>query len=265
MLRCARKYRSDTVEVMTETTRARPVEVDALLTTLHDLPPESLTACVDWTVRNIAAHMAGNYDEVTRHVRAHAAGDPLTTTRGFAEREAAYLELRYDELLSVVEQGDATMRTEVCAVLDSEPDAELRWTGRQMKIASFLTHLRSECALHRWDMVGDDVVSMRMLGEYELLEHAVTAIGARPMTARGQADGSWTARIGATGQPDLSVSVEPAGVTLHLVPATDDPDITGDPAARLLTVWGRIPQPPSRLRAGDVGAAGRLRRLFAGY
>lgn len=250
---------------MPETTIARPPEVVALLAVLHSTPPDALTSCVDWTVRNIAAHMAGTYEEVVRHVRAYATGDPLSSTRGFDEREAAYLDLPYAELLTAVERGDNAMRAAVGAVLDAEPDAELRWTGRQMSVGSFPTHLRSECALHRWDIVGDDEESARALGDVGLLEHAVTAIGAKPMTARGEAGGTWTAHLAAAGQPDLRVDVELGEVTLDLVPAVDDPAVAGDPAARLLTIWGRVPQPASRLRANDIVAARRLRHLFAGY
>ncbi|MHB1088314.1 MAG: hypothetical protein ACYC19_06075 [Acidimicrobiales bacterium] len=49
------------------------------------------------------------------------------------------------------------------AVLNSQPDAVVTWTGREMVVATFITHTRSELALHRWALVGDDDVSAVLL------------------------------------------------------------------------------------------------------
>ena len=49
------------------------------------------------------------------------------------------------------------------AVLNLQPDAVVPWTGREMVVATFITHTRSELALHRWDLVGDDDVSAVLL------------------------------------------------------------------------------------------------------
>jgi hypothetical protein len=57
----------------------------------------------------------------------------------------------------------------------------------QAALAGRLLH--SECAIHGWDLRGDDDTSWRLLGQFELFKHAVTAIGTGAMTARGVAAG----------------------------------------------------------------------------
>lgn len=149
---------------------------------------------------------------VVRHLRSYADGYPLTGTRGFEEREAPFKRLRPAELLRAIERGEEEMRSEVAAIVATEPDAVLTWTRRQMRIDAFLTHLRSECSIHRWDLVGDDDKSLELPGAFDLLKHAVTAIGAGPMTARGVAaraavGEARTARVRSEGQPDLVVMI----------------------------------------------------------
>jgi Mycothiol maleylpyruvate isomerase N-terminal domain len=168
----------------------RPNEVEAFLATLADTPPDAMTACDRWTTHDLGAHLAGTFEEVVRHLRAYADGHPLTSTRGFEEREAPFKLLSPDELLRTIERGDEQMRAEVATIVADDPDATLTWTRRQMRVDSFLTHLRSECAIHRWDMVGDDETSWRLLGSFDLFKHAITAIGSGPMSARGLATGA---------------------------------------------------------------------------
>jgi hypothetical protein len=65
------------------TAKARPHELTALLASLDEVGPDALTACPGWTAHHLAAHIAGNYAEVRRHLNAFAAGEPLTTTRSW--------------------------------------------------------------------------------------------------------------------------------------------------------------------------------------
>lgn len=247
------------------------MEAEEFLTALQDLPPRALTYCPEWTVHDVGAHLAGAYEEVIRHVRAYAAETPLPSTRGFEEREASFKELGPAELLSTVERSEQRMREEINAVLTEEPDATLWWTKRWMRVESFLSHLRSECAIHRWDMLGDDETSMRLLEQFDLFKHAVTAVGPKPLSARGldrygaQLEGL-SARMRSDGLPDLLVEVARSLSTMELVDPAGEPTITGDQAARLLLLWGRMPAPATRLQA--VGAAEDvmcLRRLLSGY
>lgn len=256
---------------MTTTAIGRPSETEAFLAAAADTPPGALTACGEWTAHDIAAHVAAACEEVTHHVRAYADGRPLTTTRGCEEREAPFRALPSARLLTALDRGEETMRAEIGAILAAEPDAVLTWTGRQMRVDAFLTHLRSECAVHRWDLAGDDDVSRRLLGQFDLFKHAVTAIGSGPMTARGVAAGAaegppLTARLRSDGHPDLLVTADASGVRLALAETEGDAAITADAAARLLLLWGRTPQPPARaVVTGSQAEALRVRRLLAGY
>lgn len=251
---------------------SRPAEVEAFLATLAATRPGALTACDRWTAHDLAAHVAAAFEEVVRHLRAYTEGRPLTATRGFEEREAPFKTLPPAELLSAVERGEAQMRAEMAAILADEPDASLAWTRRQMRVDSFATHLRSECAIHRWDLAGDDERSFEILGSFDLLKHAVTAIGTGPLTARGHAvdaaapdSEECVVRIRTEGHPDLLVTVGPRP-SLELDESSGEPTIIGDQAARLLFLWGRTPQPPSRLEVtGRADDAFRARQLLSGY
>jgi hypothetical protein len=250
---------------------SRPPEVEAFLTALQDLPPHAPTGCVEWTVHDVGAHLAGIYEEVVRHVEAYSEGRPLTATRTFEEREARFKAFPPDELLATVDAGDETMRSRIAVVLDQDLDAALAWTGREMRVDAFPTHLRSECAIHRRDMVGDDETSGTLLGEFALLKHAVTAIGAGPICARGIASGatdgpSLVARIRSPDLDDLVVTTTPGSAHLGFADQEGAAAIECDEAARLLLFWGRDPEPANRLRAvGPETDTVRIRRLFSGY
>jgi hypothetical protein len=58
---------------------------------------------------------------------------------------------------------------------DSARDGVL-FTGRRMTAADFAMHSRSECALHRWDLVGRDDIGWAMLSQPELTAHAITVL-----------------------------------------------------------------------------------------
>src|SRR5437879_2226164 len=105
------------------TTMRTATLTDSLLpewTAFHDvmtmLRPDHGTACEAWTVRDIAAHQAGNAEELARILTAHLDGGPVPPTRSFEEREPAYRRLddlalnralveRIDELARVVDRA----------------------------------------------------------------------------------------------------------------------------------------------------------------
>ncbi len=262
------------VQAMTSETgtEARPVEVEALLETLERTPPNALSACPGRTAHTIGAHVAGAYEEIARHAEAFAAGSPLLTTRTFDEREAGYRMMTPAEQHPWIERNEERMRRSVAEVLELEPDPVMRWTGRQVKVRGFLKHMRSECVLHRWDIVGDDETSWQLLSRYELMAHAVAFLGPLPMTARGIAAGAGTgrtlhARIRAGDQKDLVIRVVRKQPMLHLVEQEGQALIEGDPAARLLMLWGRQATPHTRLFAASehMDEVTRVQLLLGGY
>jgi hypothetical protein len=119
-----------------------------------------------------------------------------------------------------------------------------------MVVATFVAHLRSELALHRFDLVADDETSRSLLGQSELTDHAVTVLG-RALVARGAAWApvGFSAVIAAPGASDVAVVVDDVGPRLERSDARLEPAVVGDPAARLLLLWGRQPGDPRRLAA----------------
>jgi uncharacterized protein (TIGR03083 family) len=150
-------------------------ELTALLTSLDDLGPTALSSCPGWDAHHLAAHIAGNYEEVRTHVEAFDAGQPLARTRNWEEREAPLRRLDYAALVRRIESEAARASAITDLALERRPDARLLWTNRTVAISGFPTHMRSEDALHRWDLVGDDDTSNELLGQQDLLAHAVEA------------------------------------------------------------------------------------------
>lgn len=120
----------------------------------------------------------------------------------------------------------------------------LDYTGWTMTADRLRTHSRSEAALHRWDLVGDDDTSRRLLSQPTLTSHVLAVFAAIPALVEAQrwVQTRFTARpvrLRSAGEPD--VLVEP-GSGLSLVPATNgDLVIETDPHERLLMLWGRCP------------------------
>ena len=85
-------------------------------------------------------------------------------------------------------------------------------------------HGRSEAALHRWDLAGDDEVSQELLRQPELTVHAVevlnTMLDASPEavsgTPRRPASPISERTSAAPGQPDVVLIVDGAGARLEL-------------------------------------------------
>jgi len=246
-----------------------PAELAALLTTLDDLGPDVLSSCPGWSAHHLAAHIAGNYEEVGQHVEAYAAGRTLEHTRSWEEREAPLRELTHSTLLGRIESEAAHASSITQEILDTDPAAELTWTNRTVKVSGFPTHMRSEDALHRWDLAGDDDTSNELLGQHELLVHAVTFIG-QPLLRRGRhqlgAMKPFLGRIRSPGRDDLIVDYRDDPARLITGSLEGSADIEGDPAARLLLLWGRKPTPFSRLAMpGDHAIAFALQSVLAGY
>jgi hypothetical protein len=251
-------------------TAEQPREVASFLSALDSVHPGALTACPGRTAHGIAAHIAGNYREINRHVDAYLAGKPLSRTRTFDEREPEYRAMTSPRLVEAISEGERAMRAGLEELLAKEEDPVLRWTNRRVHAAGFLKHSRNECAVHRWDLVGDDEESMALLSQQELLEHVVSFLGALPMTARGMATGAGKggplhARLRSPGQPDLVVEVRGAP-QFRLAEPEGEALIESDPAARVLMLWGRRATPFHRMTCnGTAEELSRVQWLLSGY
>ncbi len=255
-----------------EPVAARPsdgfaVEAAAFLEALEATPPFALTGCALWRAHEVAAHLGAGALEIARSLEAHGEGRPVPATRGFEEREAPYRAMEDAKLRDALPRAIERVAAALDAVLGAEPDAVVPWTGRQMVARSFVTHLRSELALHRFDLVGDDETSQRLLGQSELTDHAVTILG-RALLARGAAaaPAGFAAAIAAPGTRDVVVVVDGDEARLERSDADLEPAVVGGPAARLLLLWGRQPGDPRRIRAPrGPEVLATLRALLAGY
>src|ERR1700679_2134989 len=166
----------------------RSIEADAFLATIDAAAPNAVSACAGWTTHEIAAHVTGIANEVTRHLEPYLQGDPVPRTRSFEEREAPLQALGHADLLNRLDSEETQMRRLVAEVLDREPEAVIPWTGRHMAVAKFVPHLRNEHALHRWDVAGGDSISQQLLGSDDLIDHSVTELGKILLVAGRQHD-----------------------------------------------------------------------------
>ncbi|MHB8440198.1 MAG: maleylpyruvate isomerase N-terminal domain-containing protein [Acidimicrobiales bacterium] len=256
----------------TEPVAARPseglaVEAAAFLGALDVTPPDALTGCAEWRAHEVAAHLAAGAVEIALNLDAYGEGRPVPATRGFEEREAPYRAMEDAKLRVELPRSIERVSAALDAVLAAEPDAVVTWTGRQMVVATFVTHLRSELALHRWDLVGDDETNQSLLGQPKLTDHAVAVLG-RALVSRGatSAPDAFSAVIAAPGAIDVALVVDGDGPRLERSVAGLKPAVAGDPAARLLFLWGRRPGDPRRLLApGGADVLAALGALLAGY
>jgi hypothetical protein len=249
----------------------RSREAEAFLEVIGGTDPDAVSSCDGWTTHEIAAHVTGIAVEVNRHLDPYLQGDPVPKTRSFEEREAPLQSIGHDGLLIRLDVEEQRMRSLVADVLVGNPDSVIPWTGRRMAVAKFIPHLRNEHALHRWDVVGDDEVSITLLGQAELTEHSVDVLGQILLVAGRKRDpdpdADFCARLHSEGQRDLCVLVQDGTATLSWDEcAPDQPSLVSDPAARQLFIWGRHPDGHGRLRSHltQIQLA-RLQVLLSGY
>lgn len=252
-------------------TTERSPEVDAFLDARQHIEARAVSACPGWTAHEVTAHLVGVVVEVSAHLQPYLAGEPVPETRSFDEREASWQAMADEELCRSVRVEEEKMRSVLDQVLVHDPRAVIRWTGRQMEVAKFRPHLRSEFAIHRWDIVGDDQTSLELLGQPDLTEHAVGVLG-EILTRRGRThdpapDRDLHVRLRSGSDADVRLTVEGGQARLELAAAGgDEPAVELDAAARLLTIWGRRPDRRGRVRSGlEPAVLGRLQTLLAGY
>ncbi len=250
---------------------ARSVEAEAFLATIGATAPEAVSACEGWTTHEIAAHVAGIAVEVARHLEPYLRGEPVPKTRSFEEREASLQALGHAELLRRLDSEETQMRRLVAEVLNGEPDAVIPWTGRHMAVAKFIPHLRNEYALHRWDVVGEDDMSLKLLGNDDLVDHSVSELGQILLVAGRKhdpdPDADFRVSLRSDGHRDLQVVVEGGTATLAWADgAADEPSVDIDPVARHVFIWGRRPDGHGQARSNlSQPNLARLQALLSGY
>ena len=143
-------------------------ELIAFLDALDRSAPGKATHCSAWTTHDLLAHMVAGTEEMTRLATLAAADGPDPVTRSFVEREAPWRATADDELREAFVPAGARL---VCA-LDALPvGTTVAFTGWAMTADQLRLHARSELALHRRDLVGDDDTGNHLLAQPELIAH----------------------------------------------------------------------------------------------
>jgi hypothetical protein len=226
-----------------------PKESRALMEALNRVDPASATACSEWTAHELVAHLAAGAKEIADLIEDTLAGRPARATQTFEQREAGFIAMDDQQLRqAMVEHSRRKVAaTEVLAARG--PQATFEFTGRPFTAEVLERHSRSEAAIHRWDLVGDDEVSEQLLAQQEFAGHAVEMLNTLPIldetpTARARRAGVSRLRIvlRTRGEPDIVLEATEHGArfeTCESGRAGGDAVVTTDAPNRLLTLWGR--------------------------
>ena len=220
------------------------IDDEAMRSFIAALPAREATAptwCPGWSSHEVVAHVAAAAQERADLIEEHLVGRPGRPTRSWEKREPPFRALPDPQLRQCLVAEAARFERAVGGMTD---DDSVDYTGWAMSAEQLRTHSHSEASLHRWDLVGDDEISRRLLAQPKLTSHALAAFAALPALLEAQRwiDPSFTTgplRLRSPGQPD--VLVEP-GFGLSLVsPAGRGTVIAMDAHDRLLVLWGRCP------------------------
>jgi hypothetical protein len=225
-------------------------EATAFLTALEATPPEAPTRCAGWTAHDLTAHLAAGAAEMADLVEAALAGEPERPTRAFEDREAPFVAMSDADLRDrlVVEALRLGAATEALAATGES--STVGFAGRRLTSSELDLHGRSEAALHRWDLVGDDEIGRSLLAAPELTTHAATVLNdmlpgsAESPTVRAGRAGVGNARavLRSPGRPDVILVAEQGQARFEISECDDRaPTVITDPASRLLMMWGRHP------------------------
>jgi hypothetical protein len=222
-------------------------EATALLLTLQSTAPDAPTACAGWTAHDLVAHLAAGAAEMAELTETAAQGLGARPTRDFDTREAPFVAMVDDELRGRLLVEAIRLNTAIEALGDTDPAPTVFFSGRNVSAAELTMHGRSEAALHRWDLAGDDETSNELLAQPELTAHAVAVLNTmvagsgESVTARTTAAAitELRANFGSSGHLDVVLVVDRHGARLELAEPRGPWTATADPATRLLALWGR--------------------------
>lgn len=246
---------------------ASTLEQDAFLEVLTTIKPSQITGSFPWTAHQLVAHMVAGCAEVIANLTAYVAHGPdaVPPTRFGDERENPYRQQPFDGLRSALPDLLAEQQVLITNILSNDTNAVTPWMGRQMPVAAFITHFRSEFAIHRWDLVGHDELGDTLLADPDLTRHAVIALGG-PLLQKWRADTRNVEhaehRLRTPGADDIAIVTGALCFTAtdHVVPTVE-----GTPAARLLFLWGRTPEPKQLFAPAGRAQLREIRAMLSGY
>jgi len=244
-------------------------EAIELVVTLEATAPDAPTACARWTAHDLTAHLAAGAAEMAELVEACVAGAEVRQTRDFADREGPYVALGDEDLRGRLVTEAVRLNMAVESLRAKGAGWTVAFSGRPLTAAELEMHGRSEAAIHRWDLAGNDAISRELLAAPELTVHAVSVLNAmlegsqEAVSARAQAAGLGPLRAGfaAPGTEDVVLVVDESGARLVMDDPSGRPTATSDGATRLLALWGRH-SPAGAVRWGPDDAVSRQLAAF---
>ncbi|OMC26835.1 hypothetical protein A5739_19440 [Mycobacterium colombiense] len=233
---------------MTQTLSLRDEAMCAFVSSLSRLHPTAPTWCPGWSAHDLTAHVTAAAQERADLIDEHLAGKPTRATRSWEVREPPFRAMPDELLRECLLEHAVRFESKVAALGDGDT---IVYTGWTMTADRLRMHSHSEAVLHRWDLVGDDATSIRLLADPAMVTHALAAFDALPaMTeSRRWRDGNVLSRplvLRCAGRPDVVVT--PGGAAR---PAGDGALIELERHELPLVLWGRL---PPRLRDANVGA-----------
>jgi hypothetical protein len=235
---------------MTAAPNLRDDAMRAFISSLCDVEATAPTWCSGWSAHELTAHVAAAAEERANLIEDHLAGRPSRATRSWEVREPPFRAMpdaalrkrlvehavRFEEDVAVLPEGDTVV-----------------YTGWAMTAQRLRMHSHSEAVLHRWDLVGDDDVSVRLLSDPAMVTHALAVFDALPALVEAQ---RWRSANFLTRQVILRSG---AGHDVVVMPGeglSANPDGQGvvielRPHELPLVLWGRC---PARLRNPNANA-----------
>jgi Mycothiol maleylpyruvate isomerase N-terminal domain/MDMPI C-terminal domain len=223
----------------------------ALLAAIDALPSSAPTACTGWRAHEIVAHLTAGAKEIADLIEESIAGHPPRPTRGFEEREAPFRAMPHDQLRDRLVAENRRKLAAYAALRARTENPAITFTGTRITAAELDMHSRSEAAIHRWDLVGDDETSGSLLTQSDLTVHAVKVLNRMPVLNESAHSSGMRATAATTqpiqvvfrtpGHPDVVLVASRDGGRLQVSdrPVDGDATLTTDAANRLLVLWGR--------------------------
>jgi uncharacterized protein (TIGR03083 family) len=220
------------------------------VSSLSQLAATAPTWCSGWSVHDLTAHVAAAAAERANLIDDHLAGKPTRATRSWEVREPPFRAM--PDVVLRERLVEHAVRFELSVAALNEGDAIL-YTGWAMTAERLRMHSHSEAVLHRWDLVGDDDVSIRLLSDPAMVTPALAVFDAMPALAESQ---RWRRPnllsvpviLRSGGRPDVVVT---PGKGLSATGNGHGVVIELPPHELPLLLWGRC---PSRLRHPNANA-----------
>lgn len=230
---------------------------------LQSTDSHSPTRCAGWTVHELTAHLAAGSAEIADLIELELSGAPTRPTRDFEEREAPYRELEPKKVRREFFRQALRATVAVDRLSQAGPNRRVAFTGALLDAPALVLHSESELILHRWDVVGNDDISIRALSDPRFGAHAATTVAAmQPNVFPPRAGERETVILRSPGGTDVAVT---GGSVTTIEPAPHDATHTVvecHPAARTLLLWGRCPQPGLPEPVGDPEAVAAVTAML---